>query len=305
VLELSGHLPVLLDEVITALRPHAGARIIDATINGGGHARALLERSAPNGRLLGLDRDPSIVASLRETAASEIAAGTLRVEHASFAELASVARESGFTELDGILFDLGLSSHHLGPSGRGFSFDRNEPLDMRFDPSDPAVQPVSQWLRRCRADELARIISTYGEERHARRIARRIADTRARHPIHTAAVLRDTVLGALPGPARRHGSRSVARVFQALRIATNRELEALETALPQVPGLLRRGGRVAVIAFHSLEDRIVKRFFRSAAAAGELALVTKRPLRPTEAESRTNPRARSARLRIAERPRVG
>ena len=201
-----------------------------------------------------------------------------------------------------IMFDLGLSTHHLEASGRGFSFERDEPLELRFDTRDPELRPAARLLRRVPMGTLAKIITTYGEERHANRIARHIVRERERRPIETASALRDRVLEALPPQARSHGGRTVARVFQALRIVTNAELEALEHALPQVPGLLRPGGRVAVIAFHSLEDRIVKQFFRQAAAASQLRILTKKPLRPGSAETRDNPRARSARLRVAERP---
>jgi len=298
----SVHIPVLLTEVLTALRPAPGNTVIDATINGGGHARALLQEIGPTGRLLGLDRDPTVIDRLRAVAASDIEGGRLRLVVANFAHISQVARSEGFSGADAIVFDLGLSTHHLEASGRGFSFERDEPLDLRFDTADPELHPAARLIRKVRADTLARIISTYGEERHAGRIARHVVQVRARRPIETATALRDCVIEALPPQARQHGLRSVARVFQALRIVTNGELDSLGRALPQVPPLLRPGGRVAAIAFHSLEDRIVKRFFRQAAAAGELSIVTKKPLRPGIAETRDNPRARSARLRVAERP---
>jgi len=298
----SVHIPVLLAEVLTALRPSPGDTVIDATINGGGHARALLRDIGPTGRLLGLDRDPTVLDKLGALAASDIEGGRLRLVAASFAHISQVARSEGFTRADAILFDLGLSTHHLEASGRGFSFEREEPLDLRFNAADPELRPAAHLLRRVRADSLARIIATYGEERHAKLIARHVVEVRTRRPIETATALRHCVLEALPPQARQHGLRSVARVFQALRIATNGELDALERALLQVPPLLRAGGRVAAISFHSLEDRIVKRFFRQAAAAGDLRIVTKKPLRPGIAETRDNPRARSARLRVAERP---
>jgi len=296
-----GHTPVMVDEVVTLLAPPLGGRVIDATVNGGGHARALLERLGPEGRLLGLDRDPSVLAELRRTAAEEVNRGRLLLVTASFARIAEVALAEGLPPADAVLFDLGISSYHLESSGRGFSFEREEPLDLRFDVSDPNLPSAAELLRRLPTDELARIFHTYGEERYARRIARHIGRARARHPLRTAVDLRDCVLDALPGPARRYGRRSVARVFQALRIVANAELDAVEHALPQVPRLLRPGGRVAVLSFHSLEDRIVKGFFRSAARGGELIVVTKKPLRPGAAEVARNPRARSARLRVAER----
>jgi 16S rRNA (cytosine1402-N4)-methyltransferase len=295
------HIPVLLNEVLAVLRPAAGGRVIDATVGGGGHARALLRHLGPDGRLLGLDRDPAILDEVRAATAPDIAAGRLRLVAASFARLADVAAAEGFLGADAVLFDLGVSSYHLERSGRGFSFERDEPLDLRFDAGDRTLQPAAELLRRAPEAELARLIVTYGEERYARRIARRIAMARSREPITTAAALRDCVLAALPPPARRQGRRSVARVFQALRIATNRELEAVEAALPQAVEVLRPGGRLAAIAFHSLEDRAVKQFLRRAAAAGQLAILTKKPVRPSAAEIAANPRAASARLRVAAR----
>lgn len=300
-MEASVHVPVLLSEVLDALRPTSGGTIIDATINGGGHGRALLDALGPQGTLLGLDRDPALIDALRITAAHDVAAGRLRLANASFARMTEVAHAAGIVAADGILLDLGLSSHHFERSGRGFSFDRDEPLDLRFDPTDPTAAPAAALLHRTTPESLAEILRMYGEERYARRIARYIVEAGARRPIETATGLRDVVLEAIPARARRFGGRSVARIFQALRIVTNDELGAIERVLPQIPALLRPGGRVAVIAFHSLEDRLVKHFFRDATAAGLLRRVTKKPIRASLDEVRANPRARSARLRVAER----
>jgi 16S rRNA (cytosine1402-N4)-methyltransferase len=298
----SVHVPVLLSEVLEALRPGPGGTFIDGTVNGGGHARALIDAGPARLTVLGLDRDPALIDELREVAAAQIAGGRLQLVHSSYAMLTEVAHAAGIFAADGILLDLGLSSNHFERSGRGFSFDRDEPLDLRFDPEDPAVEPAAALVRHAPAARLADIFTTYGEERYARRIARHIAEVRVRHPIDTAIALRDCTLAALPGPARRQGGRSVARVFQALRIAINAELAALECVLPQIPPLLRPGGRVAIIAFHSLEDRLVKQFFREAARTDILRRITKKPIRPSLTEARDNPRARSARLRVAERP---
>jgi 16S rRNA (cytosine1402-N4)-methyltransferase len=275
--------------------------VIDATVNGGGHARALLRHVGSQGQLLGLDRDPTVLEELRAAAAPDIETGRLRLVATSFANLETTAEAEGFIGVDAILLDLGLSSYHLDQSGRGFSFERDEPLDLRFDTADHQCRPAADLVRRLGPAALAHIIATYGEERHARRIARHIVRVRVRRPIATASALRDCVLEALPPAAPQHARRSVARVFQALRIVTNSELDALERALPQILTVLRSGGRVAIIAFHSLEDRLVKRFFRGAAAEGQLTLLTKKPLRPSAAELRDNPRAGSARMRIAER----
>jgi 16S rRNA (cytosine1402-N4)-methyltransferase len=296
------HTPVLLAEVLDALALSRGGRVIDATIDGGGHALAIMERLGPEGAVLGLDRDPTLLGFLRERAAAAVESGRLRLVAESFAALEAVARATGFAPADAILFDLGLSSHHLEASGRGFSFERPEPLDLRFDPGDANRPRAADLVRRLPAERLAALIADYGEERHARAIARAIERARRARPVETATELRDCVLAALPGHARRHGRRSVARVFQALRIAVNDELDALGEALPQIPAVLRPGGRVAIIAFHSLEDRMVKRFFREADAAGTLCIVTRKPVRPGDAETRANPRARAARLRVAARP---
>lgn len=298
----SVHVPVLLTEVIEALRPADGGTFIDATVNGGGHARALIRAAASTPTVLGIDRDPVLIDELRQLAATEIAAGQLQLVHSSYASLTEVAHAAGIFAADGILLDLGLSSNHFERSGRGFSFDRDEPLDLRFDPEDPAIEPAAALVRHAPAVRLADIFTTYGEERYARRIARRIAEVRVRHPIDTSVALRDCILAALPGRARRHGGRSVARVFQALRIAVNAELAALECVLPQIPSLLRPGGRVAIVAFHSLEDRLVKHYFREAERSDTLRRITKKPIRPSSTEARDNSRARSARLRVAERP---
>jgi 16S rRNA (cytosine1402-N4)-methyltransferase len=295
------HRPVLVDETLEALAAPAGGRVIDATIDGGGHTRALLQGLGAGGAVLGLDRDPDIIEALRTSLAAVVSEGRLRLVGTSFVHLEAVATAEGFLDADAVLFDLGISSYHLDASGRGFSFERDEPLDLRFDASDPDSRPAAELLRRLGAAALADVIHSYGEERYARRIARHIHRVRSDRRIETATALRDTVLEALPGPARRHGRRSVARVFQALRIATNRELDAVEAALPQAIRVLRPGGRVAVIAFHSLEDRLVKHFFRAAAARGELTIVTKKPVWPTVSEIERNPRAASARLRVAER----
>jgi 16S rRNA (cytosine1402-N4)-methyltransferase len=296
------HVPVLLDAVLAALRPPRGGRIIDATVGGGGHARALLERLGPTGAVLGLDRDPLMLDRLRAAAAGEPVLARLQLVHSSFSRIVEVAQREGFTDVDGILLDLGLSSHHLETSGRGFSFERDEPLDLRFDPTEDARPTAAALLRRTPADALAHLIFTYGEERYSRRIARHLVRERGRRRIETATALRDVVLAALPPAARRFGRRSVARVFQAVRIAVNAELDEIERALPELPGLVRPGGRIAVIAFHSLEDRLVKQSFRAACAAGTLLLVTKKPIRADDSEIACNSRAASARLRVAERP---
>ena len=294
------HTPVLLDEVIAGLSPKSGGRYVDGTLGGGGHAAAILERSAPDGRLLGLDADPAALAAAGLRLAPFEARFT--PAHGNFRDLGRLARERGFDRVDGILLDLGVSSHQLDTPERGFSFAADAPLDMRLDPTEGDT--AADLVNRLPEGELADLIFRYGEERGSRRVARFIAEARRKRPIARTAELAELVARALGG---RHGKiHPATRTFQALRIAVNRELESLEAALPQAVELLAPGGRLAVISFHSLEDRIVKLFFRAESGYGgtghaRLAIVTKKPLEAGEEENRANPRARSAKLRIAER----
>jgi 16S rRNA (cytosine1402-N4)-methyltransferase len=294
------HVPVLLAEVVAGLTPRGGGRYVDGTVGGGGHAAAILERSAPDGRLLGIDADPAALAA----AGTQLAQFGERAElaHGNFREIGRLARERGFAPADGILLDLGVSSHQLDTPERGFSFAADAPLDMRLDPTGD--ETAADLVNELPEGELADLIYRYGEERGSRRVARFIAEARRKRPIATTGELAELVARALGG---RHGKiHPATRTFQALRIAVNRELESLEAALPQAAELLAPGGRLAVISFHSLEDRIVKLFFRAesgygGAGQGRLAIITKKPIEATEQESRANPRARSAKLRIAER----
>jgi 16S rRNA (cytosine1402-N4)-methyltransferase len=295
------HAPILTETILTLLDPQPGQRFIDATVDGGGHTAALLERSAPDGRVLGIDRDAEMLAHTRERLAEHVASARLVLVQGNFRDLEEIAGGYGFGAVDGILFDLGLSSYHLDRSGRGFSFGGREPLDMRFDPSDGTTESAAEILAWRNEKEIADLIFELGEERFSRRIARAIVRRREAEPVRLASELYELVVGALPGPARRYADRSAARVFQALRIAVNDELGAVEAALPQALNLLRPGGRIAVLAFHSLEDRIVKRFFREQKLAGMVEILTKRPLRADDAEVAANPRAGSAKLRVARR----
>lgn len=301
------HIPVLLREVLDGLKVQPGGRYIDATVGGGGHAAAILERSAPDGRLLGIDRDPEVLERARERLRPF--GERVVLAHGSYAELRRLAVRHDFLEVDGILFDLGLSSWQLSDPHRGFSFQIEGPLDMRYDPGQgiPASEIVNRWPEK----ELAALIRRYGEERYARRIARAIVRHR---PIWTTTELA-ALIARMVGRGR-DDLHPATRTFLALRIAVNDELSALEQALPQAVSLLKPGGRLVVIAFHSLEDRIVKTFFQREARdclcppqvpvctcghRATLRLITRKPIRPSEEEVRVNPRARSARLRIAER----
>ncbi len=307
-LEPSGHVPVLLREVLHYLQPRAGGIYIDATIGGGGHAEAILEASAPDGRLLGLDADPDALERSRRRL--HRFGRRVVLVHANFDRLQPIAERHGFVPADGVLMDLGVSWDQLADPARGFSFLRPGPLDMRMDPSLPHT--AADLVNTLDEEDLARLIRAYGEEPRARRIARAIVRAR---PIATTTELADLVARVVP---RRPGQRlhPATRVFQALRIAVNDELGALERALPQALAVLRPGGRLAVITFHSLEDRIVKHFFRresqdcicpprqpvcTCGHKAQVRILTRRPVVPTQEEVQANPRARSAKLRVVEK----
>jgi len=289
------HEPVLLEEVVQLLDPSRGGVFIDCTIGLGGHARAMLDAGAT--RLLGLDRDPRAL----ELAAQALAPWHDRIElvHADYRELPSVLAARGMDGIDGALADLGVSSMQFDTVGRGFSFRRDEPLDMRMDQTSGPT--AAELLAEVDEGELADVIYRYGEERFSRRIARRIVEVRRATPISTTAQLADIVRRAVP----RKGYQRIdpaTRTFQALRIWVNRELEGLDAFLTAATRLLRRGARFAVITFHSLEDRVVKHVFRALAAGEEaLRLLTRKPVIPGERELARNPRARSAKLRAIER----
>ncbi|GBD25071.1 Ribosomal RNA small subunit methyltransferase H [bacterium HR30] len=292
------HTPILTREILHLLALAPGDRCVDATIDGGGHTQAMLEATKPNGRVLGIDRDPELLEYARQRFAAEVTEGRVILAHGSFAQISDIAQAHGFTGVAAVLFDLGASSFHFDVAGRGFSFRHDEPLDMRFDPTDRALPTAADLVNQLDVRRLAHLIFQYGEERYARRIARAIVE---RRPIRTTNELSAAVQAGLPPAVRWRAARSAARVFQALRIAVNDELAALETALPQAFSLLRTGGKLAVLSFHSLEDRIVKRFFRREQEQGTARILTRKPLRAGEAELAENPRAASAKLRVCER----
>lgn len=306
--EWSGHEPVLLSESIELLTPRSDGLYLDGTLGGGGHAEAILEIASPGGRLIGLDRDPRAIAHARGRLARF--ADRIELYEMDFAEIAN-APELASARLDGALLDLGVSSPQIDEMARGFSYQRDAPLDMRMGPRG---EPARDLLARADIDDLTDIIRRYGEERHARRIALAIARERDRHPIDSTGRLREIVERTVP--RSEHALKSVARVFQALRIAVNDELGALSTGLPQIVERLVEGARLVVISYHSLEDRIVKRYFRELAAdcvcppdfpvcrcdkRSEAVVLTPKPVRPGTEEAERNPRARSARLRAIER----
>ena len=309
-----GHLPVLVDEVMTTLAPMPGSLQIDTTLGGGGHTERILEATSPDGRLLGLDADGAAIARVAARLGDRFGP-RLVLREANFRDLARVAPAAGFVAVDGLLFDLGLSSFQLADRDRGFGIRTGGPLDMRFDPSQGV--PAAELLASLDAVELTALFRRYGEEPQAARIARAIVAARTTTPITTAEELAELIVrvapAGIPGRRRIHPA---TRVFQALRIAVNAELEALEVALAAAVELLRPGGRLVVLSYHSLEDRIVKHFFQAerrgcvcppslpvcvCGRSPRLRLVTRRSVTPTAAEIARNPRARSARLRAAER----
>lgn len=286
------HIPVMLDEVIRWLEPSPGKVLVDGTLGGGGHTRALAERVGDTGTVIALDRDPAAVAA----AERNLAGLPIKLAQANYSELAEVLAEVGIAAVDGVVLDLGLSSDQLADRGRGFSFDSDGPLDLRFDPTEG--QPAANLVNRLSAEQLADLIYEFGEERFSRRIARKIVETRKREPIQTAQQLAELVRSCVPRTPQGERIDPATRTFQALRIAVNDELKSLETILKRLPDCLKPSGRVAIISFHSLEDRRVKEAFRD---DPRYEALTKKPERPSDAEVNANPRARSAKLRVARR----
>jgi 16S rRNA (cytosine1402-N4)-methyltransferase len=310
------HVPVLLDEVLQGLQVRAGGLYIDGTVGAGGHSLATLEQ-AEGVRLLGLDVDPSALAIARDRLQSYSERDRVRLVQSNFAKLDEIAVLEGFSPANGVLLDLGVSSMQLDTPERGFSFRTEGPLDMRLDPREPVT--AADLVNSLPENELADLIYKYGEELASRRIARRIVEARDREPITTTSQLENIVYGALGGRVAgrtHHAIHPATKTFQALRIAVNRELEVLEEGLRAAVQVLKPGGRLAVISFHSLEDRIVKLFMRQeqkgcvcppeypVCVCGRkptLRVINSKPIEATQEEARRNPRSRSAKLRVAER----
>ncbi len=290
------HLPVLVDEVTFLLRPRHGGWVVDGTIGMGGHAERLLEAGGADTRLLGIDHDPEALA--RSGARLARFGDRVTLRHGSFRDLREHAQEAGVERAAAILLDLGLSSYQLEGAGRGFTFQKDEPLDMRFDPR--RGRTAAELIAHASEEELASILFEHGEERHARRIARRIVERRERAPIRTTAELVEAVKAGVPRAAWSHRTHVATRTFQALRIAVNEEREALREALAAAPELLEGGGRLGVISFHSGEDRAVKHAFRALRDRG-FAPLDPSPIAASDDETRDNPRARSAKLRVLQR----
>lgn len=301
----------MLTEVLAYLKPERGGSFVDGTVGGGGHAEALLDRG-PTLRLVGVDRDASAIAASRQRLSRFGSRVTLI--HADYRSIKEILAGLGTGGVAGLLLDLGVSSHQLDSPGRGFSYQHPAPLDMRMDLSQPVT--AAQLVNSATEQELARIIATFGEEKWARRIARQLVARRQVAPLETTGDLVEAIKAAIPARARREGPHPARRTFQALRIAVNQELSGLDVAIHDAIDVLEPGGRVCILAFHSLEDRVVKHVFRQRAGActcppglptcvcgtrRDLSILTRRARRPGDGEVADNPRCRSVRLRAAEK----
>jgi 16S rRNA (cytosine1402-N4)-methyltransferase len=286
------HTPVLSAEVMSLLDIRPGMRVVDGTLGGGGHTRLFAEAVGPDGLVIAIDRDPTAI----ERGARELAGRPVRFAQANYCDLPEVLDALSIATVDRVLLDVGLSSDQLADQSRGFSFDSDGPLDLRFDPTEG--EPAWRMINRMRPESLADIIHEFGEERFSRRIARRIAAVREQNPIRSARDLARVVCAAVPRQSPPPRIHPATRTFQALRIAVNQELKSLRIALERIPTRLAPGGRLAVISFHSLEDRLVKEAFRNRQVWENL---TRSPVEAADEEVRRNPRSRSAKLRVAQR----
>lgn len=285
------HVPVLPREAVALLDPKPAEVWVDATTGAGGHARLIAERVLPGGRVIGLDQDPSML----DVARASLAGLPVTLVHANFDQLTAVLRSVGMNEVDGLIADLGFASNQMDAADRGLSFQRDGPLDMRLDST--SGETAADLVARLSEYDLAKVFYEFGEERHSRRVARKIVETRKQTPIRTTAQLADLVRSCVPRE-RGRSFEPATRVFQALRIAVNDELGSLERLLAQLPRIVKPGGRVGIISFHSLEDRRVKQVFQDRAVWEP---VTKKPVQAGDDEVRDNPRSRSAKLRVARR----
>ena len=293
------HKPVLLKEVLEVFNPQPGQIYIDATINGGGHASAIAEKIGSSGKLLGIDIDCDLIKALEVKNQSVKVKNTIIICN-SYVRLTDIAGRYGLAKVNGILFDLGFSSHHLEKSGRGFSFQKDEPLDMRYNISNnelTAEKIINNW------DEgaIETLLREYGGERFARRIARGILRARNQKKIATTAELVAVIKRNVPYQYLKAKINPATRTFQALRMAVNKELENLEKALPPAAELLKPAGKLVIISFHSLEDRVVKNFFKQKERGGNFKILTPKPITTSVEELKTNPRARSAKLRAIQK----
>ena len=295
------HKPVLTKEVLEVLDPKPNENFIDCTVGQGGHAKLILEKTSPKGKVLGIDLDDKQIENCREQLKDY--KDRLILVNDSYTNLKNIVKEQNFEKIAGVLLDLGMSSWQLENSGKGFSFQADQPLDMRYDNKRNDLTAeiiVNEWLE----EKIEKIISEYGEEKFSRKIAKKIIDQRnpstgSGQRIKTTFELVEIIKDATPSFYWHSKIHYATRTFQALRIAVNGELDSLQKALPQIISILRPGGRIAVISFHSLEDRIAKQFLRNKEKEGLLKILTKKPVIALDNEHRDNPRARSAKLRVA------
>lgn len=297
------HIPVLQREVVKYLDPQSNENFIDCTVGGGGHALAILEKNEPKGKVLGIDQDPEIIKILKSKVQDSKLSKRLILVSDNFVNLKEIIKKEKFISVSGILFDLGMSSWHLAESRRGFSFLRNEPLDMRYNPQGPlmAEKIINYWSE----SEIEKILREYGEERFAEEIAKKIIETRRTKLVKTTLQLVNIIKEATPVWYQKRKIHSATRTFQALRITVNDELNNLKSVLPQAIDILNTGGRLTVISFQSLEDRIVKNFLKEHGNKKEkspnLKILTKKPIKPSKEEIKINPRSRSAKLRAVQK----
>ena len=287
------HIPVLKDEVLEYLDPRENENFIDCTAGEGGHTFAILERTAPNGKVLAIDKDVRNIGLIKARANEEGLNNRIITQEGNYADIDKIIEKEGFNNVSGFLFDLGLSSWHIDESGRGFSFRKDEPLDMRYHSGDgvTAWEIVNSWPPK----EIELILREFGEERFAERITKAIISRRKVRKIDTSSDLAEVISDNIPKTKRIHPA---TQTFQALRMVVNSELENIEKVLPLALENLERDGRMAIIYFHSLEDRLIKRFFRKMAAEGRVRILTKRPVVPSEEEIKNNSRSRTAKLRV-------
>ncbi len=284
------HIPVLKKEVLEYLEPKTNENFVDATLGSAGHSLAILERNKPNGKVLGIEIDPELFKAVKQR-------DRLILVNDSYVNLKKIVEKYKFGPVNGILFDLGFSSWHIEESGKGFSFQKDEPLIMRYDSGQglTAQEIVNKWPEK----EIEKILREYSEEKFSKRIAKEIIEARKIKPIKTTFQLIEIIKKAVPKGYERGRISPATRTFQALRIKVNDELENLKKVLPQTLKVLEPKGRLVIISFHSLEDRIVKNFLREESKKAQIKILTKKPVRPTEEEIKNNPRSRSARLRAA------
>jgi 16S rRNA (cytosine1402-N4)-methyltransferase len=308
------HVSVLQKEILEIFDPKPNQNFIDCTIGEGGHALAILEKTAPEGKILGIDWDQEMIKSLKSKVETLKLSKRLILVNDSFANLKKIVEKENFKDVDGILLDLGLSSWHLEKSGRGFSFQKDEPLDMRYQgryflrsytlpargetkENLTAEKILNEWPEK----EIEKILREYGQERFAKKISKKIFEERKIKPIRTTFQLVEIIKRATPSWYRHKKIHFATRTFQALRIAVNDELENLKKVLPQAIEILKKNGKLVVISFHSLEDRIVKNFFKENSKKGLCKIMTKKPMRPSDEEIKINPRSRSAKLRTIKK----